>query len=257
MKESARGEASATEAEVAVTSSFLREPNLGRQLFGGYSVDETDALLRRAATTVDKLRKAVTAMRQEALQGGPPTAASAEQPPLRLAEEAATAPGITPPGAASTQATFSVGELMVTAHEAIRLLKEKAEHEGRRVIEDAHAEASAIVGEAAKERARLQEEQSHAEQIVEAARRQAAGIVANAQREREQILADTEHLKSAAEQLRHTWISQFSQMIDQLGGRPAQVGVGNGESPEQFQRELLERLQSEPPAHEEEHVPES
>jgi cell division septum initiation protein DivIVA len=239
-----------------MTSSFLREPNLGRQLFGGYSIEETDALLQRAASTVDKMRKTVTALRQEAMQGGEATPPVGAQTPLRLAEGATPAPGITPPGAASTQAAYTVGELMVTAHQAIDLLKEKAEREAHEIIEAAHSEASAIVTEAAKERARLEEQQAATTTIVERAQRQAASIIAQANREREQILADTDHLKSAAEQLRNTWINQFSQMIDQLSG-PAPAAPDNGESPA-IDRELIERLQGEPQAeaHEEEQAPE-
>ena len=238
MSESARGEVS--ESEVAMTSNFLREPNLGRQLLGGYSIEETDQLLRRAAATVDRLRKSLMTLRQEAASAA--VAPAGEPSPLRLADDVLAAPGITPPGAASTQATFAVGELMTTAHEAIQLLREKAEHDARQVIEEAHGEASAIIAEAAKERARLEEEQAAAQQVIDSARRQAAGIVANAQREREQILADTDQLKSAAEQLRHSWINQFSQMIEQLS-QPAASPPENGESPE-IDRELIERLQN-------------
>lgn len=237
-----------------MTSNFLREPNLARQAFGGYSIKETDALLQRAASTVDKLRKAVTALRQESAQQPVSAEPAGEASQLRLATPAAAQPGITEPGAASTHAVYAVGELMATAHEAIELLKERAEHQAHETIEAAHDEAAAILAEAAKERTRLQEEQAQADLVVEQARRKAAAIVANAKREREEILSDTDQLKSAAEQLRHTWINQFSSMIEQLSAPPAPTAMENGESPE-IDRELIERLSNESQA-EEDHVSE-
>lgn len=245
VNESRRGEAS--ESEAAMTSGFLREPNLGRQLLGGYSIDETDALLRRAAATVDKLRTTVRTLRQEATE----STAAPEPGQLRLAPAGPSQQaGVTEPGAASTQAIFAVGELMVTGHQAIELLRQKAQLEAQEVIEAAHDEASAILAEAAKERTRLEQHQAEAEKVLAQAQGQAATIVANARREREQILADTEQLRSAAEQLRQNWIGQFSQMIEQLS-TPA-ADVENGEAAE-IDRDLVDRLRAEPPEQEHAH----
>ena len=218
----------AADSEVVMISRLLREPNLGRQLVGGYATGETDALLQRAAATIDRLRNALSAARQEPDQ-----------------QEPASVQGVAEPAPSSPPDVHALGGLMVTAHEAIELLKQKTEHQSRQVIEDAHAEAASIVAEAAKERTRLEGETLSAQRVIDAARTQAASIVEQANRERTRILADTEQLRRTAEQLRHTWITQFSQMIDQLGDSRQAATAGGVEASHPIERDLIERLPSE------------
>jgi cell division septum initiation protein DivIVA len=276
VKEAARSEA--PENDVATTSNFLRDPKLRRQLFGGYSIEDTDALLERAAATVDKLRKTVTTLRQQAAATPPaptpgavppapePAPAAAAPAPAPAAEaQPAPAPADPQPAAAGAapvnrEAAVQVGEVMITAHQAIELLKEKAQREAERIVDEAHGHAAAILAEAAKERARIEDERTTAGRLVEEARLEAARIVHEAQRERDGILANSERLRIAAEDLRRSWISQVSQVIEQLGPTPAPAASpSNGVSAADIERELIARVQggsADAPAPEDERAPE-
>lgn len=232
------------ENDVAMTSNFLRDPKLRRQLFRGYSIEDTDALLERATVTVDKLRKTVTTLRQQPAAPEPtpvPAPASAPVPEPLPAAEAPPAAELPP----ANDVTARAGEVIVTAHQAVELLKEKAQHEADRIVEEAHGRAATVLADAARERSRLEQERAAATGIVDDARAEAARIVADAQRERDHIAAGSERLRSAAEELRRSWIAQVSQVIGQLSDAPAAPAAWTGD-PAQIERELLARLQDSP-----------
>jgi cell division septum initiation protein DivIVA len=132
---------------------------------------------------------------------------------------------------------------MITAHQAIELLKEKAQREAARIVDEAQGHAAAILAEAAKERTRLEEERTTASRLVEDARVEAARIVQEAQRERDGILATSERLRIAADDLRRSWISQVSHLLEQLGPAPGAAQPGNGASAADIERELIARVQ--------------
>jgi cell division septum initiation protein DivIVA len=217
VKESLRNDAS--DSEAGLTSSFLRNPSLRRQLFGGYATEDTDALLQHAATTIDSLRKSVTELKQG--QTAPkqsqaaPAAPPAERPPLRLAEGIQQPRlGITEADQVSTATAVAVGEVMISAHQAIELLKEKAQQEAHKIIEDAQGHAATILAEAAKERARSEEARTTADKIQEDAHAEATSIVERATRERDQIIAESERFKTIAEDMRRQWLGQMNKMIE-------------------------------------------
>lgn len=222
--------------EVAMTSRLLREPKLRRQRFGGYSNEDTEALLRRAADTVDRLRKTVTTLQEKPQQ--PPAPA----PFPTLPEPAPAAEAAPAREAAKEDVASQAGEIMIAAHEAVELLKAKAQREADRIVEEAHGRAATVLADAAKERARLEQERAAAAGIVEEARAEAARIVADARRERDGIAAGSERLRTAADELRRSWIAQVSHVIDQLSDTPAHAAPAHGD-PAAIDRELLSQLQ--------------
>jgi len=219
MADSKPGETPAS--DVPETSGFLREPSLRRRPFG-YSVKDTDALLERAAATVDRLRKTLTKLREETARDAAAPAEATESGPL-------------PPAAVAL-----VGDVLVSAHQAVALLKEKAQHEARKVIEEAEDAAAAIVNEASEERRRQEQEQQEAERVLEHARAEAQRIVDQATHDRELILVESERLRTAADEMRRQWLEQMSQLLGQLSHT---LAPGPEADAAEIHRELIARVQ--------------
>jgi cell division septum initiation protein DivIVA len=161
-----------TDAERHVSAAQLRVAPLGRELVGGYSRDEVDSLLERAAKTIDDFGRNTQQLLREidSLQA------------TQQAGQAAPAP---------TNQEIA-HEMFVTAHRAIEMVKEEARQEAEQTLADAQAQAATLQANA----------HAQCDLLLEQTRKQAEAMLAEANRQADLVHAEANRQRAEAERLK-------------------------------------------------------
>ena len=145
---------------------------------GGYSREETNRLLDRAAKTLER-------------------SSSSEGTEFSTVEQA-------------------VGEVLLTAHRAAEVVRNEAEQEADRLLEAARSEAQELVAETKRQTVELEAAKARAEDALVRAQEEALASRAAAERGLVELHAEERRVRSVVDQFRDEWRTLISDALTQL-----------------------------------------
>ena len=209
--------------EVAVTPNELRTPHLPLQPIGGYSREETEQLLDRAARTLEERTSTLSAQVSD-LQ------AALDEARQRLSEASRREP---------QSVEQAVGEVLVTAHRAAELVRNEAEQEIDALLGEARAQAQNIVEEAERQAVELNEANARAEEARAKAEEEVRTLRAAAEQDIAALHAEARRVRQVIDEFRNQWWELISDALRQL-----ELGVQSADEPVQGNERLHDDLRS-------------
>jgi cell division septum initiation protein DivIVA len=213
------------DGDLDVTPRELRGVNLPVQSFGGYSREETDRLLERAAGTLEETRSSLKAQISELR-----TALGVARE--RLDEEASRNP---------ESVEQAAGEVLVTAHRAAELVRTEASQEKEELLSQARAEAEEIVGEAQRKAEEIDAAKVRAKDALAQTEADARNMREDAERHVAELHAEARRVRLVIDEFRKQWWDLMSDALRQLE-LPVPSGDAAADGPEQLPDDLRTRV---------------
>jgi hypothetical protein len=170
---------------------------------GGYSREETNRLLDRAAKTLEQ-------------------SSSSERTEFSTVEQA-------------------VGEVLLTAHRAAEVVRNEAEQEAGRVLEAARSEAQELVAATKRQTEELEAAKARAEDALMRVQEEALASRAAAERGLVELHTEERRVRSVVEEFRDEWRTLISDALTQLELRFPSADESE-DTAESLQDDLQDRL---------------